>query len=170
MGQSTKRKEMELRKEVLEHVFRQNALGCDYEKSAEKTAENSAAKSASKTGEKSDEKSQSTKRKTQEDHAIETGLCTCTEYCKECRKRDVIRAWYKRKQEDLKKKDSKYFELEKPKKSKISIKAWQNRKKEALNKGSNDFELEEPNKKKYKVSEDDVDDDLNSWTCQIELY
>ena len=151
MGQSTKRKEVELRKEVLEHVLFLKTLGRDYEKSAEISSE----------------KPQSTKRKTPEDHAMETGLCTCTEYCKKCRKRDAIRAWYSRKQEALNK-DSKDFELEEPKKSKISLKAYKERKQEALNKDSKDFELGEPEKKKTKISEDD--DDLYSWTCQIELY
>ena len=113
MGQSTrrnKRKAVELRKEVLEHVLFLKTLGHDYEKSAEK--------------------SQSKKRKTPEDHAIETGLCTCKEFCEKCRKRDAIRAWYRRNQEALKKKDSKCFELEDPKKKKykISLKAYKERK------------------------------------------
>ena len=115
MGQSTKRnkrKTVELRKEVLEHVLFLKTLGRDY-KSADISAE----------------KSQSTKRKTPEDHAIETGLCKCTTYCEKCRKRDAIRAWYKRNQEALNK-DSKYFELEEPKKkkSKIFLKAYKERK------------------------------------------
>ena len=121
MGQSTKRRkiEPELRKEVLEHVFRLKSLGSSYQYSSEK--------------------SQSKKRKTPEDHAIETGLCKCTEYCKECRKRDAIRAWYQRKQEALNK-ELKDFELEEPKKkkSKISLKAYKERKQEALKKDSND--------------------------------
>ena len=109
MGRSTERKDIELRKEVLEHVFRLKSLGHDYKESSEK--------------------SQSKKRKTPEDHAIETGLCKCTEYCEKCRKRDAIRAWYKRKQASLKK-DSKDFEIEAPKKkkSKISMKAYKERK------------------------------------------
>ena len=112
MGQSTKRRkiEPELRKEVLEHVFRLKSLGSAYQNSSEKL--------------------QSKKRKTPEDHAIETGLCKCKEFCKDCRKRDAIRAWYRRNQEALKKKDSKYFELEEPKKkkSKISLQAYKKRK------------------------------------------
>ena len=152
---------MELRKEVLEFNFRTAKFGfgvlelvVDQERQ-----------------EKSAEKSQSSKRKNPEDYAIETGLCSCTTYCEKCRKRDIIRAWYSRKQEALKK-HSKDFELEEPKKkkSKISIKAYKERKQEALNKDPNDFEVEEPEKKKSKISEDDLDDDLNSWTCQIELY
>ena len=109
MGRSTKRKDIELRKEVLEHVLFMKTLGRDYVKSSEK--------------------SQSKKRKTPEDHAIETGLCKCRTYCEKCRKRDVIRAWYSRKQEALKK-DSKDFEIEAPKKkkSKISMKAYKERK------------------------------------------
>ena len=141
MGQSTKRKELELRKEVLEHVFRLKSLGHEYKESSEK--------------------SQSKRRKTPEDHAIETGLCTCTEYCKKCRKRDAIRAWYQRKQEALNKEPKK-------KKSKISLNAYKERKQEALKKDSNDFELGEPEKKKTKISEDD--EYLDPWTCQIELY
>ena len=121
MGRSTKRKEPELRKEVLEHVFRLKSLGYDYKESSEK--------------------SQSKKRKTPEDYAIETGLCKCKEFCEKCRKRDAIRAWYKRKQEALKKKESKYIELEEPKKkkSKISLKAYKEQKKEALKKRPKGF-------------------------------
>ena len=109
MGRSTKRKDIELRKEVLEHVFRLKSLGHDYKESSEK--------------------SQSKKRKTPEDYAIETGLCKCKEFCEKCRKRDAIRAWYKRKQASLNK-ESKDFELEEPKKkkSKISLKAYKERK------------------------------------------
>ena len=109
MGRSTKRKDIELRKEVLEHVFRLKSLGYDYKESSEKL--------------------QSKKRKTPEDYAIETGLCKCKEFCEKCRKRDAIRAWYKRKQASLNK-DSKDFELEEPKKkkSKISLKAYKERK------------------------------------------
>ena len=109
MGRSTKRKDIELRKEVLEHVFRLKSLGHDYKESSEK--------------------SQSKKRKTPEDHAIETGLCKCRTYCEKCRKRDAIRAWYERNQDALNK-DSKDFEIEAPKKkkSKISMKAYKERK------------------------------------------
>ena len=109
MGRSTKRKDIELRKEVLEHVFRLKSLGHDYKESSEK--------------------SQFKKRKTPEDHAIEIGLCKCKDYCEKCRKRDAIRAWYKRKQASLNK-ESKDFELEEPKKkkSKISLKAYKERK------------------------------------------
>ena len=122
MGQSTKRnkrKAVELRKEVLEHVLFLKTLGQDYQESSEK--------------------SQSKKRKTPEDHAIETGLCKCTTYCEKCRKRDAIRAWYQRNQEPKKKK------------SKISLKAYKEQKKEDLNKDSKDFELEEPKKKKISM-------------------
>ena len=141
MGQSTKRKEIELRKEVLQHVLFMKTLGRDYKKPSEK--------------------SQSKKRKTPEDHAIETGLCNCNTYCEKCRKRDAIISWYQRKQEALKK------EPPKKKISKISLKAYKERKQDALNKDLKDFELGEPEKKKTKISEDD---DLYSWTCQIELY
>ena len=113
MGQSTKRKEMELRKKVLEFNLRSAKFGF---RVLEQVI-------VQKRQEISPEKSKSTKRKTPKDYAIETGLCTCTTYCENCRKRDVIRAWYSRKQEALNK-DSKDFELEEPKKkkSKISLK------------------------------------------------
>ena len=109
MAQSTKRKEMELRKKVLEFNLR-TAIGQFGFRVLEQVV-------VQERQEISPEKSKSTKRKTPDDYAIETGLCTCTTYCENCRKRDVIRAWYSRKQEALNK-DSKDFELEEPKKKK----------------------------------------------------